>query len=637
MAKGLQFLIELQTRMPGMAQANSGLAAMQRQMNATASSIRTLEAAQKRLNAAGKVNTAQFAQITQAKGALQGRLAGLTNQFVNLSRAEAAAGDAGTTGMAGLSDALSGISPQLGGLMARFAMLGAGGAAAVASIVAVVVVLIAVVAKAVVELAKLAIQLTKMAITAGVWAEKQQHALGLLLKSEMAGRRAFNRISELAADLGLDVQATVEQFKKLLAMQFSVAQAEGIVKMAADMKALGATAQEVDSIIRAIGQIKGKGRLQMEELQQQLAETGIAVSLVIDELAKSLGKSADEIRKMISAGKIGADVAIEAIQNAVKLKLGIKEMGDAAKSSGQLIGGLWDRLKARLQKIVTDMGTAILPILREKLIPAAEKFFEFLKSPDGQGAIAKITGVVKMLAHAFGVLVQMAGAFIQGVMRGMSMSADLGGSLDQLDPAQIERIVEAAARFGEAVGTAISKVLELIDALSKLGSLGGGGPGGIWQNPMGTGMNPLTAQGHSAGMSLAQGMAAGISAGTPMATAAASSMANAVAAAARQALQIGSPSKLFEQYGMWTGEGLERGQERAAPGVEASARSMLEGATSASTKAIGGKGGVTLNFNGPMHFHGGDGKKEADDFFGRLTELMSGAGASVGAEELEPV
>ena len=65
--------------------------------------------------------------------------------------------------------------------------------------------------------------------------------------------------------------------------------------------------------------------------------------------------------------------------------------------------------------------------------------------------------------------------------------------------------------------------------------------------------------GYSMGHNIGSGMAAGIRASIPAAVAAARALASAVSSAARTRLKIHSPSRLFEQYGLYTGEGYVNG------------------------------------------------------------------------------
>lgn len=182
--------------------------------------------------------------------------------------------------------------------------------------------------------------LTKGVVSMGVYAESSRRALGALTGSMSAGEDAFRGAVLIAKELGLNVETTVDSFKHLLAMQFSVAEASELVKVSADLQAVTGSAESAHRAITAITQIKAKGRLQAEELVGQLAEAGVSTVLVYKELGKILGKDTDAVRKMITAGEIDADTGITAIKRAIMTKLHESRPGEAARAfaTGTLSG-----------------------------------------------------------------------------------------------------------------------------------------------------------------------------------------------------------------------------------------------------------------------------------------------------------
>jgi len=610
---GVNFMINVAARMPGARATNNSLATLEKRLGDATRATRKLEQQQRRLNKAGKLGSQQFLEVTQAKAVAQNRLARLTSDY---ARRMLAGEEDATAGASGLLSKLGEVSPRLGGIISRFGALGSTGVIAFAGLAVAAVAVVAVVAKIAGAVARVAAKLVRVGIATAAWAEKTRMALGLLLKSDKAGAVAFTHIARLAAELGLNVQETTGQFKKLLAMQFKVGEATDIIKLAADMKALGASALEVQSIIRAIGQIKGKGVLQMEELQQQLAETGISVKLVIDALAKSLGKSSTEIRKLISAGKISADQGIAAIKQAVLQKMHIAKLGDAARKAGNTLTGLWERMKGQWELLKIQLGNELLPLLQKQLAPAFRRLLKWMKTPAAAKAFQKIVAVVKILVNWFSTAVRMIGGFIEGLGNGLAQGEALGATVGQFDAASIQKLVAAAVKFGEAVGKAISKVLALVDALHRVpgidfatGPLQGGG---------------LQAGGQKAGGSLALGLAAGIANHAGVAIAAATSLASKVSAAVGDVLQIGSPSKLMEQYGRWTAEGFGSGVEAAAP----AAQKPMAALVAPSTAPGGGRGQA-----GPVTIYvtATDGEDVAKKIRAALVQITEGVTIELGA------
>ena len=88
-------------------------------------------------------------------------------------------------------------------------------------------------------------------------------------------------------------------------------------------------------------------------------------------------------------------------------------------------------------------------------------------------------------------------------------------------------------------------------------------------------------QGYYYGKMMAQGVADGLNSMVQACWNAANSIIAAANAAAAARAQLGSPSKLWHQYGVWMGEGLSLGLDAATDRVEGSAESLVDNANSA--------------------------------------------------------
>ena len=209
--------------------------------------------------------------------------------------------------------------------------------------------------------------LTKSVAEASIFAEKTQLAFELLTGSAAGGVQVFKKSISLARELGLDIGFVTSSFRSLLAQQFSIKESVGLIKMVSDLRAIGIEGEKTKRVLMAITQIRAKGRLQMEEMLQ-LAEAGVSLQLVGQALEKLTGKSREQIRKLQEAGKIGPDIALEAIGLAVKKKVGVEKVGDAGKRfANEMLQGAADRLKAapRLKFLEIAKVGNIKPILRD--------------------------------------------------------------------------------------------------------------------------------------------------------------------------------------------------------------------------------------------------------------------------------
>jgi hypothetical protein len=103
--------------------------------------------------------------------------------------------------------------------------------------------------------------------------------------------------------------------------------------------------------------------------------------------------------------------------------------------------------------------------------------------------------------------------------------------------------------------------------------------------------------------------------------------------AAKAMLGIASPSKVFAEIGMNTGEGMAQGVEGATSGVQGALESMVAPTEAPDASSFsGGKGGASLNLAGASFvFNGVEGAEDAEARFGALlTRLLEGDAAQLG-------
>jgi len=244
-------------------------------------------------------------------------------------------------------------------------------------------------------LASLAVGAARAAGEFAMFGQDSRFALDMLGKGHgVAGEQLFEHASALAVRFGLDLKDTTAAYTGLLAKQFNPAAADDIIRMGTDLKTLGADAEGVKGIFTAIGQIKAKGKFQAEE-GMQLAERGLSMGSVQDEIGKTLGKSRAEVGKLMQAGQIDAETAITAIEKSVMTTLGTSKLGEAgAKAADTTIHGLLGRLDALKDTTgvkVTDKLTSPFTKLAGQGVSKVEGF---LASPEGVATIDQISAAL---------------------------------------------------------------------------------------------------------------------------------------------------------------------------------------------------------------------------------------------------
>lgn len=425
-------------------------------------------------------------------------------------------------------------------------------------------------------------------IQAQAFKEDSIGALRTLLRSNALADQAFRTAVKTADYLGRGRQETVGQFVDLLAKGFDIKKVDEIVRAMADLSTVDPKAN-MDAIVRAIGQIKGTGRLQGDELLQ-LADAGLETSAVYEQLAKILGKSVPDVQKLISAGKVDADTAIQAILAAINQQAGGGAAGAAAaKKSLESITGLIRRLENLPQNVLFSMDVApgmerVRAFMKElssyfdassesgKLLTAVlgDAFNEFIagllgedisSGTDGlKSALDSIVAMIKRLnqdgkIRDFGTSLRyMASAimFAVSVLDSFSISIQqysaAASAMEDLSQSVTEAIVGFMGDIIEWVRSlADIDPAEAIDAISSIGT-------SIWDAATEFVMGAM-----NVGAMIVEGLATGILGNSAAVLNAISQVAGGAIAWAEQILGIHSPSKVFAEIGSFTAEGFAVG------------------------------------------------------------------------------
>lgn len=303
--------------------------------------------------------------------------------------------------------------------------------------------------------------ITKSIGAMAVFLERARLGFKFLTGNAFDAGDAMGRAAKLATSLGLDFEFVTKNMMKMRAAQFSIGESEELIKMSSDLRAIGGDAQTVESTLRAITQIKGKGKLQAEELVQQLAESGVATTLVYKQLAMQLGKTEDEVRKLISAGKISADVGIKAIKGAIMEKVGEKELGTVGRAFAQnTAAGAIERLKGAPGLLFVRVAKQVGPAM-DVVRSAIDQIRMQLTALDTSKFAAFFTGVVNLLPQAITLM----GRFGDGFAEGFSSILDGFSSINIAGESQKQLWFTLGKTMAQAFGLALRFVQMLTDAV----------------------------------------------------------------------------------------------------------------------------------------------------------------------------
>jgi tape measure domain-containing protein len=254
-----------------------------------------------------------------------------------------------------------------------------------------------------------------------MFAENTRRAYGYLLHDQGKGNAAFSTATKLADEFGMGVENVGHQLQHMLAMQFKVGEATDLIKLSQDLQAIGASSDQANRALTALTQIKAKGKLQSEELVGQLAETGVSTVLVYEALAKNLGKSQDEIKKLLGTGAITADQGIKAIKQAIMHKVGETAPGQAAKGFLEnTFAGAVQRLKNLGPQMYLRMADNMGPAALAKINTAIRSITDAITKMDTAPFERFVTSVLELAATLAPLVKEVIVGFGDGMADAMS-------------------------------------------------------------------------------------------------------------------------------------------------------------------------------------------------------------------------
>lgn len=178
-----------------------------------------------------------------------------------------------------------------------------------------------------------------------------------LLGSAEKAQGLISDLRDFAKTTPFELPGLTEASQKLLGFGFAADEVIPILTAAGDAAAgLGRGQEGVQQIVRALGQIQAKGKVQGDELLQ-LSEIGVN-GLGI--LADALGKTTAETSKMIAQGLVPADFAIQALVSGIE---------NGTKSTAAF-GGLMEKQALTLQGVMSNLKDSVTIALTDGLTPA---------------------------------------------------------------------------------------------------------------------------------------------------------------------------------------------------------------------------------------------------------------------------
>jgi len=334
--------------------------------------------------------------------------------------------------MSGIDQAISGLRD----LSAAAAAVGAGVAAGIGGLAAVGV---------------------EVASSAG----RATTALGVMMKDTEAAAAMMKDIRNLAAATPFESADLVAGAQSLMSMGFAAEEVIPTLTALGDAAAAAPAGMSaaLPLIVRAFGQIRAKGVVSMEELQQ-LAENGVGA---IGMLADSLGITTAEAMKRVSSGAIDAGTGLNALMQGIQ-----RDLGGMMAAQSQTLDGVLSTLSDTFKNTLGDMAQPLVAALAAAVPVASDLSGAMLAGLEP--FIAGMTSAVKQataMTRSFGEATKAAQEMGVTTVASVGLAVGVVGALGYALTSVVEGVaaVTAAVAALEAVAAPLLVVTGVVIAL----------------------------------------------------------------------------------------------------------------------------------------------------------------------------
>lgn len=485
----------------------------------------------------------------------------------------------------------------------------------------------------------------RMVFEAATFRQNAERGLAVVLRSAEKAKEVYDRGIKLADELGTGAKDTLSGLQSLIARGFPVEDAVAFTKAMADLQVVNPAAN-VEALLANIAKIKGQGKVQGDELNA-LAEAGLNLGTIFEMVAKQTGKTIPEVQKMLSAGKLTADMALPAILASVEALTG-KPLGDTAKAASMSLAGMARRLENvgdLLYRADFDQASKNLEAFAGPLLALVGPGTSTSNAvPEAITALANsLTGLLggEAGAEKTAKAIEDMAAFGKGAAEGIKQIdwalGKLKGTTDGLDTATIEKIgtvvvwvaavvVGAVAAIGMGVYAMVYPLIAVYDVAV-----------GWWADMkafFSSATSEAGASGSSIGSALVTGLVAALTGGLSLVVDAAARLVGGAVDAARgpKGADAHSPSKKTTKLGRDMADGIPAGMEQRVGAMRSGVAGMVSGLINTAPPANinGGGAGLSGAASGApvIHVHLGAGAAAAAGSKGAAEDMGARAGAA---------
>lgn len=226
--------------------------------------------------------------------------------------------------------------------------------------------------------------------------EQMAAAFTVMTGSGAKAKAILEDAIQFAAVTPFEIKDIVSATQKLTAMGIEAGNALKMVKQLSNIAAAmpDSMADNLNRVVRALGEMHAKGRVQAEEMTRQLANAGIPAW---EALAKRIGKTTEETMALAQAGRISAREGIMAILD-LAASPRFAQMNAIQNAT---LRGQWSNLRDNVTLFMRDIGDSIARGFNLKgAVQGVSEFLATLRSN-----LASVQPLINIAGAAFQVLV----------------------------------------------------------------------------------------------------------------------------------------------------------------------------------------------------------------------------------------
>lgn len=216
----------------------------------------------------------------------------------------------------------------------------------------------------------------------------------------------FKQAEATATALGAPITQVEQAYKRMIPALQSVGigadeSNQFIEALASRTQVLGLSSEQSGRLVEAFAQVLSKGKLQAEELNQQISEVDGAFR---SQFAQALGITTAQLSELTAQGGV---LSTDFVKNFLKMENGVEALRARVQSGTLTIQQLQNTISTINTKTLENIGKAIEPALRELLkiqLAIQELAKDFSESRFGQVLAKSFNDIIAGLSDFFKIL-----------------------------------------------------------------------------------------------------------------------------------------------------------------------------------------------------------------------------------------